>query len=127
MAPGPDAAPPRRSLEMPIIITVSLAVMVAHALEGIDESIVKVILDIIQAGCACSAEDELILTHKFAVRVQMALVSCSSAVAEPMGRCIDAALAASADGQRFKPWASTPLPGLSLPQGEPASLHAIDH
>jgi hypothetical protein len=53
--------------------------------------------------------------HKLAVRVQMALMRTGSNLAEPIGRCLDGALASSANGHSFKPWASPPLPGLTSP------------
>ena len=105
---------PARPLNLQVVIPLLLALTVLEFLQTIDDRLASDVLATINSRQLGGADDFVIVwTHKLAVRVQMALVEAGHELAEPVGRCIDDVLSASADGHRFKFWSSPPLPGLS--------------
>ena len=106
-------AQPPRPLTMRVMVPVLLALTVVEAMDGVNAAIAKDVIATVLSASDGTVDGFLSWPHKLAVRVQMALVRVGSDLAEPIGRCLDAALASSANGQSFKPWASPPLPGLT--------------
>ena len=100
-------------LEVGIPLVVVLAV--ADSVASDNERLRLDVLDTILSVQPSSNKDIISWQYRFAVRVQMALKLQGSEVAEPVGRCIDAALSSCSDGAAFKFWAQPPLPGLVSP------------
>jgi hypothetical protein len=100
---------------MRVAIPVLLALAVVEALDPVNAAIAKDVMATLLSVSDGTCDVALLWPHKLAVRVQLALTKMGSDLCEPMGRCIDATLASSANGQSFKPWASPPLPGPASP------------
>ena len=98
---------------IPLVIVLAVADSVAPVNERLHHDVLDTILSVQHS----SNNDIISWQYKFAVRVQMALKLQGSEVAEPVGRCIDAALSSCSNGRAFKFWAQAPLPGLVSPTG----------
>ena len=85
----------------------------ADAVAADDHRLLDAVLATITSSPLHDHDDLIVWSHRFAVRVQVHLKSHGSDVAEPVGRCIDAALSASANGRSFKPWSHPPWSGFA--------------
>ena len=105
--------PPPRPLTMVIAVPIAVALAVVEMMDMCDGTLANVLHATVLSASNATLDGFVSWPHKLAVRVQMALLRFGSDLAEPFGRCLDAALSSSAMGQNFKPWAAPPLPGLS--------------
>ena len=116
-----DVSPP---LNPWVPVSLVLAFAVVEALTAVDEMLANDVLATLAAIDHRLGNNVIEWPLRFAVRVQLALTKANASVAEPMGRCIDQRLSASADGVSFKPWSTTPLAPLSSPVFKSASPNA---
>ena len=98
--PGPSGLPD-------VVLSMLVVIAVAEEVESLNRKLYESVVATLERAPAHA--QALVWPMELAARAQYALVKASSPVAELLGRCIDAALAASGNGRSFKPWATPPL------------------
>ena len=98
---------------MPVAVPLVLTIAVLDVMEVYDGRLYNVLHSSILSATKATLDGSVEWPYRLAIRVQMTLLRFESGLAEPVGRLLDAALSSSAMGQDFKPWATTPLPGVS--------------
>ena len=90
--------PPPRPLTMVVAVPMVLALAVVEMMEVCDGTLANALHANILSASNATFDGSVSWPHKLAVRVQMALLRFGSDLAEPVGRCLDAALSSITAG-----------------------------